>query len=191
MYKDQLKGLIKDIFVIFFCCLDPRPDSQCTSGSRWVKSVRIRNRYESMHCLLIFLKHNSLLPLSAGFRGNRLRDWRHSLLWQHWPRAQVNLSTKINNANAEDALPMPKSLLPMPIIYITNAEVALPIPKSLCLCQSPGTNPSILRHCGIWWAADEALLNKVHNRILLLCNMQVFLERISWNQQFWIVESCT
>jgi hypothetical protein len=45
----------------------------------------------------------------------------------------VNLSTKINNANAEDALPMPKSLLPMPIIYITNAEVALPIPKSLCL----------------------------------------------------------
>jgi hypothetical protein len=33
-----------------------------------------------------------------------------------------------------------------------------------CQCQignSPGFNPSILRHSGIWWAADEAVLNNV------------------------------
>ncbi len=34
-----------------------------------------------------------------------------------------------------------------------------------CQCRSrnsPGLNPSILRHSGIWGASDEAVLNKVH-----------------------------
>ncbi len=48
-------------------------------------------------------------PLSAGVRGNRLRDWRHSLLRQHRPRTQVNVSNIICNANAKVALPISKS----------------------------------------------------------------------------------
>ncbi len=31
-------------------------------------------------------------------------------------------------------------------------------------CKSPGFDPSILRHRGIWGAADEAMLNTVHRR---------------------------
>ncbi len=38
-----------------------------------------------------------------------------------------------------------------------------------CQCQSlngPGFDPSILRHSGIWGAADEAVLNKVHEKTI-------------------------
>ncbi len=38
-------------------------------------------------------------------------------------------------------------------------------------CQSrnsPGFNPSILRHSGIWGAADEAVLNNVHKKFFFL-----------------------
>jgi hypothetical protein len=33
-----------------------------------------------------------------------------------------------------------------------------------CQCNSPGFDPSIFRHSGIWGAADEAVLNKVHRK---------------------------
>jgi hypothetical protein len=38
---------------------------------------------------------------------------------------------------------------------------------SCCQCQSrnsPGVDPSVLPHCGIWGAADEAVLNNVHKK---------------------------
>jgi hypothetical protein len=36
------------------------------------------------------------------------------------------------------------------------------VTASGCQCQSPGFDPSILRHSVIWEAADEAVLNNVH-----------------------------
>jgi hypothetical protein len=44
---------------------------------------------------------------------------------------------------------------------------SLVVRASDCQCRSrnsPGFNPSILRHRGIWGAADEAVLNTVHRR---------------------------
>ncbi len=32
-------------------------------------------------------------------------------------------------------------------------------------CNGPGFDPSIRRHSGIWWAADEAVLNRVRQKI--------------------------
>ncbi len=32
------------------------------------------------------------------------------------------------------------------------------------ICYGPGLDPSILRHSGIWGAADETVLNKVLKR---------------------------
>ncbi len=47
--------------------------------------------------------------------------------------------------------------------------------------NSPGFDPNILRHSRIWGAADEAVLNKVHNKKSqknLLVN--VFVQILSW-----------
>ncbi len=49
-----------------------------------------------------------------------------------------------------------------------------------CHCQSrnsPGLGPSIFRHSGIWRAADEAVLNIVHNFFFLI---QLITERIRY-----------
>ncbi len=46
-------------------------------------------------------------------------------------------------------------------------------------CNSSGFDPSILRHSGIWGAADEAVLNNVHNKTeivrLMLCQFFIFI----------------
>jgi hypothetical protein len=42
----------------------------------------------------------------------------------------------------------------------------LPSCKGIDLLRGPGLDPSILRHSGVWGAADEAVLNKVLKRNL-------------------------
>ncbi len=46
-------------------------------------------------------------------------------------------------------------------VWMRSSLVVWP---SDCQCRSPGFDPRILRHTGIWRAADEAVLNKVHRK---------------------------
>jgi hypothetical protein len=55
-------------------------------------------------------------------------------------------------------------------VTLQNADSAdwLMVRASDCQCQnrnSPVFDPSILRHSGIWGAADEAVLNKEHKKL--------------------------
>jgi hypothetical protein len=59
-----------------------------------------------------------------------------------------------------------------------------------CQCQNTGFDPSILRHSGIWGAADEAVLNKVHKKpkkipLFKSLHLKSYLQR---NRQieFWV-----
>jgi hypothetical protein len=46
----------------------------------------------------------------------------------------------------------------------SNSSMTLTINKLRRAVNSPGVDPSILRHSGIWGAADEAVLNNVHKK---------------------------
>ncbi len=48
--------------------------------------------------------------------------------------------------------------------YLTTAQEDLQVPYSSLYSTSPGFDPSILLHSGIWEAADGAALNKVHKK---------------------------
>ncbi len=81
---------------------------------------------------------------------------------------QTRTATKFADSRIRHGLTSTKCLLAH--LWLVRAELVLwmrfsrVVRASDCQCKSPGFDPSILRHSGIWGAADEAVLNKVHRK---------------------------